>query len=97
MTNYNLFRENDKCAPTEEEKAEIERLSETFRDLQRQNAVDEIRQLARRIMALSRSLSDEKTVGRILSESDEGDASTVQHYAEQIHCRLTAPRDSATS
>jgi len=38
-------------------------------------------------------LSDERTVGRIPSGTDEGDASTVQHYAGLIHHRLSVTKD----
>ncbi|GAA1661651.1 hypothetical protein [Microbacterium lacus] len=95
MTSFNGFRENDRYALTEEEQAEVDRLIEMWKDLQREDAEAKVRQLARQMMALSALLNDDdRRQGRIPSETEEGSASTVRHYAQQIHRKLTRPADA---
>lgn len=92
MTSFNVFRENDRYALTEADQTEVDRLIEMWKELQQEEAEAKVRQLARQMMALSALLNDDDRVpGLIPSETEEGSASTVRFYAEQIHRKLTRP------
>lgn len=93
----NVFDEHNARALTDEDLGEIARYVEMWRDLRRDEAEKKIRDLARQMMALSTLLSDDdKTLGRIPSETEEGSASTVRAYAELIHRKLTGPAVSSS-
>lgn len=95
MTNWNVFDAHDAGSLTDEERAEVDRYIEMWKDFRRDQAEKKIRDLARQMMALSTLLSDDdRKPGRVPHETEEGSASTVKTYAELIHHKLMPPTRS---